>query len=71
VCKAVIDALLDGEPGRVVSYNTRFSGVVYPGETLRTRVWSSPGRLVLTSTVEERDSAVALSDTTITYVDAL
>jgi acyl dehydratase len=71
VGKAVVDALLDGDPSRVLSYSTRFSGVVYPGETLRTQVWSAPGRLVLTSTVDERAAAPALSDTTITYVDTL
>ena len=71
VCRAVVDSLLDGDPRRVVSYATRFSGVVYPGETLRTLVWSMPGRLVLTSTVDERGAAPALSDTTITYVDSL
>lgn len=71
VGKAVVDSLLDGDPARVVSYSTRFSGVVYPGETLRTQVWSFPGRFVLTTTVDERDAAPALSDTTITYVDGL
>jgi acyl dehydratase len=70
VCKAVVDSLLEGDPRRVVTYATRFSGVVYPGETLRTQVWSSPGKLVLTSTVDERGAAPALSDTTITYIDS-
>jgi len=71
VGKAVIDSLLGGDPSRVVSYTTRFSGVVYPGETLRTMVWSSPGKFLLTTTVDERGAAPALSDTTITYVDSL
>lgn len=70
VCKAVIDALLDGDPSRVAGYATRFAGVVYPGETLRTRVWRDaapgPARLVLTTTVVERDDAAALDDTVIT-----
>lgn len=71
VCKAVIDSLLGGDPSRVASYTTRFSGVVYPGETLRTMVWASTGKLVLTTTVDDRGAAPALSDTTITYVDSL
>jgi acyl dehydratase len=70
VGKAVIDALLGGDPGRLVSYTTRFAGVVYPGETLRTQVWSAPGRLVLTTTVDERGGAPALSDTAVTFTYA-
>jgi acyl dehydratase len=40
---------------------------VYPGETLRTRVWvESPGRFVLATSVVERDDAPALADTVLT-----
>jgi len=67
VCKAVIDTLLDGDPGRVLSYSTRFSGVVYPGETLRTSVWTESDRFILTTTVDERGIAPALSDTVLTF----
>jgi acyl dehydratase len=66
VCKAVVDAVLDGDPSRVVGYSTRFAGVVYPGETLRTRLWREGDRLVLVTTVIERDDAAALSDTVLT-----
>ncbi|CAL9587632.1 hypothetical protein SUDANB145_05158 [Streptomyces sp. enrichment culture] len=37
--KAVVDTLLDGDVTRVRDYRTRFAGVVYPGETLRMRMW--------------------------------
>jgi acyl dehydratase len=67
VCRAVIDALLSGDVGRVTGYATRFAGVVYPGETLRTRVWrEAPDRLVLAATVADRDDAPALADTVLT-----
>jgi acyl dehydratase len=49
VCKAVVDALLEADASRVLRYSARFSGVVFPGETLRTRVWRSHGRLILTT----------------------
>ncbi len=62
VCKAVIDSVLDGDVGRVCSYSTRFAGVVYPGETLRTSVWADGDTLTLTTTVDEREGAPALSD---------
>lgn len=64
VCRTVVDALLDGDVARVTGYATRFAGVVYPGETLRTRVWvEGPDRYVLTTSVVERDDAPALADT--------
>jgi acyl dehydratase len=66
VCKAVVDAMLGGDPSRVVDYSTRFAGVVYPGETLRTRVWRDGHRLVLLTSVVERDDAPAMSDTVLT-----
>jgi acyl dehydratase len=67
VCRAVVDALLDGDVGRVTGYAARFAGVVYPGETLRTRVWAeAPDRLVVTTTVADRDDAPALADTVLT-----
>jgi acyl dehydratase len=67
VCRAVVDALLDGDVGRVTGCSARFAGVVFPGETLRTRVWAeAPDRYVLTTSVVERDDAPALADTILT-----
>jgi len=65
VCKAVVDALLDGRADRVRGYAARFTGVVYPGETLRTRVWRDDDRFVLTTTAADRDAPV-LSDGVLT-----
>lgn len=61
VAKAVVDAELDGDASRVGGYGARFAGVVFPGETLRTSVWREAGRLLLATTVDERDGALALS----------
>lgn len=67
VCKAVVDELLDGDPTRVRDYAARFAGVVYPGETIRVRVWQQDGgRLLIAATVVERDEAPVLADTVIT-----
>jgi acyl dehydratase len=66
VGKAVVDALLDGDPSRVAEYSTRFTGVVFPGETLRSRIWRDGDQLVLATSVVERDDAPALGDTTLT-----
>jgi hypothetical protein len=53
-------------PERVAAYNARFAGIVFPGETLRTRIWREDGRLLLTATVADRDDAPALSDAILT-----
>ncbi|MGD3106208.1 MaoC/PaaZ C-terminal domain-containing protein [Streptomyces sp. YGL11-2] len=68
--KAVVDTVLGGDVGRVRSYTTRFAGVVFPGETLRVRVWRDapePGRLQVSVTAADRDDAPVLADTVIAY----
>jgi acyl dehydratase len=65
--KAVVDTLLDGDVTRVRSYATRFTGVVFPGETLRIRMWSGPGRVQVSVTAVERDDAPVLSDTIVEH----
>ncbi|WP_434588873.1 MaoC/PaaZ C-terminal domain-containing protein [Streptomyces sp. A5-4] len=65
--KAVVDTVLGGEVARVTSYSTRFAGVVYPGETLRVRMWRSPGRVQVSVTAVERDDAPVLADTTVVH----
>jgi acyl dehydratase len=66
VCKAVVDSMLGSDTSQVVRYSARFTGVVFPGETLRTRVWESGGRFILTTSVVERGDTPVLSDGVIT-----
>ncbi len=61
--KAVVDTLLDGDVTRVRAYRTRFAGVVFPGETLRVRMWTVEGGTQATVTAAERDDAPVLADT--------
>ncbi|MFJ4808101.1 MaoC/PaaZ C-terminal domain-containing protein [Streptomyces longwoodensis] len=63
--KAVVDTLLDGDVHRVRSYDTRFAGVVYPGETLRIRMWRRPtgDGVRVTVTAADRDDAAVLDGT--------
>ncbi|MEV8607594.1 MaoC/PaaZ C-terminal domain-containing protein [Amycolatopsis sp. NPDC051373] len=63
VAKALTDAFLDGDPTRIRSFGTKFAGVVFPGEPLRTRVWRESDRLLVTTTAPERDDTPVLSDT--------
>ena len=62
VCKALVDELLDGDVTKLRSFGVRFTGVVFPGETLRTAAWRDGDRFVVTTTVPGRDNAPALSD---------
>jgi acyl dehydratase len=58
VGKAVVDHALEGKPEMVASYRARFSGVVYPGETIRTSIWAEGGELVVEAASKERDVTV-------------
>ncbi len=59
VCKAAIDAVLGGDPARVRRYRARFSGVVFPGETVTTRIWQAEdGKFLLDAEVQERSATV-------------
>lgn len=66
VCKAATDAVLDGDASRVKGFRARFAGVVFPGETLRVRIWRDGDRLLITAAVVERDLAPALADVVFT-----
>ncbi|MFI9149302.1 MaoC/PaaZ C-terminal domain-containing protein [Streptomyces sp. NPDC053367] len=62
--KAVVDTLLGGDVTRVRSYATRFAGAVFPGETLRIRLWrTEPGTVRAAVSAVERDDAPVLADT--------
>ncbi len=58
VCKAVIDKALDGRPEQVASYRARFSGAVFPGETITTSIWVEDEEIVVEAKSKERDVAV-------------
>jgi acyl dehydratase len=65
--KAVVDTLLGGDVTRVRSYTTRFAGVVYPGETLRIRMWRQEGAVRVEVNALERDDAPVLADTVVQH----
>jgi acyl dehydratase len=53
VSKAVVESVLGGDPGLVSNFTARFTGHVFPGETLVTRIWSEgDGHIVSTQTLE-------------------
>jgi acyl dehydratase len=70
VLRTVTDELLAGDASRVGSFTAKFSGVVYPGETIRVQAWEGEEQIVVTATIashrEERDGAPVLSDCVLT-----
>ncbi len=57
VCKAVVDGVFEGDVTAVSRFGARFTGVVFPGETIVTRVWEEDG-LIIEARTAERDSMV-------------
>ncbi|MGH2727915.1 MAG: MaoC family dehydratase, partial [Actinomycetota bacterium] len=53
-CKAVVDDELGGDVTKVARYQVRFSGHVFPGETIVTSLWREDGKLLLQATTKER-----------------
>ena len=58
VCKAVVDAVLDGDVGRVGRYRARFAGVVFPGETIIVRIWRESDVVFVEALCKERGTPV-------------
>lgn len=58
VCKGVVDQLLDGDVAAVSGVDARFTGVVFPGETVVTRAWREPDRIIAEASTAERGKAV-------------
>ncbi|MET8164551.1 MaoC/PaaZ C-terminal domain-containing protein [Streptomyces sp. NPDC005329] len=65
--KAVVDTLLDGDVSRVRVYATRFAGVVFPGETLRIRMWRGEGAVRVAVSAVQRADAPVLADTLVEH----
>lgn len=66
VAKAVTDALLDSDATKVAGFTARFAGIVFPGETLRVRMWREGAEILASAVVPERDDAPALADVVLT-----
>jgi len=57
-CKAVVDTALEGDVTKVARYQVRFSGVVFPGETIETSMWKEGDKIVVRATAKERGTPV-------------
>ncbi len=56
--RALVKACCGGDPARLKSLQVRFSSPVFPGETIRTEVWSDGARVSFRARVVERDVVV-------------
>lgn len=65
VCKATVDTLLGGDVTAVARYAVRFTGVVFPGETVVTSMWREADRIILSATTRERGDKAVLSNAAI------
>jgi (3R)-3-hydroxyacyl-CoA dehydrogenase / 3a,7a,12a-trihydroxy-5b-cholest-24-enoyl-CoA hydratase / enoyl-CoA hydratase 2 len=61
--RQIVGRLCDNAPQRVKGVRARFSGSVYPGETLVTEMWKADHRILFQSKVRERDLVVVSSAT--------
>jgi acyl dehydratase len=61
VCKAVVDEVLGGETTQVGWFEARFTGHVFPGETLVTAIWDEGDQVHVETRTSGRDTVV-LSD---------
>lgn len=59
--RAIIRSCLAGDASQLVEFSARFSAPVYPGETLRTEMWQTNGRIQFRCVVVERE-VIALSN---------
>ena len=66
VCKTLVDELLAGDVARVSTFSTRFAGILFPGETLRVRVWRTDTGYAATATSANRADAPVLNETVLT-----
>lgn len=55
---AILKSCCAYDPTRLKSLGLRFSGPVYPGETLRTEIWTRPGKVQFRTRSVERDAIV-------------
>ncbi len=59
VGRAVLHACCGGDPARLKDFEVRFSGVVFPGETIVTEIWQeSSNRVIVQARTKERGEPV-------------
>jgi acyl dehydratase len=64
--RAVLQAYCGNDPARLKSFEVRFSGVVFPGETITTDMWEvERGKIVLTAKTERGEAVLTSAAATV------
>jgi acyl dehydratase len=67
VGRAVLETYCDDDPARFKAFEVRFSGVVYPGETIVTEMWkASASQIIVQARVRERPAEPVISAAAVT-----
>ncbi|MDR7103686.1 MaoC/PaaZ C-terminal domain-containing protein [Croceicoccus sp. BE223] len=65
-CRAVVEAFCDFDPGIVASHQARFSSPVFPGDTLRIKLWKEDDKTIsFEAQVPERGKTVIRNGLTV------
>jgi acyl dehydratase len=62
VCKQVVDTVLDGDVSTMRSYRGRFTGNVFPGETLQVQMWRADDVVTAVASTVERGDPVFVGE---------
>jgi acyl dehydratase len=66
VGRAVLSAFCDNDPARLTGLEVRFSGVVFPGDSIITEMWDEGGgRIVLQAKTQRGDAVISNAAATI------
>jgi acyl dehydratase len=57
-CRAVLRSMCNLDPARITEFDARFSGVMFPGETLRFELWKDGNVVSFRARCIERDSII-------------
>ncbi|WP_051236841.1 MaoC/PaaZ C-terminal domain-containing protein [Ottowia thiooxydans] len=57
-CFAIVSTVCQGDTAAIKQISARYTGVVYPGETLEVQIWNDGPNVRFRCRVEERDSVV-------------
>jgi acyl dehydratase len=63
--RAVLASYCDNDPARMKTFAVRFSGVVFPGETITTDMWKTDDHTVVFTARTERGEALSSAAATI------
>ncbi len=68
-CRALIDALVPGEPEKVRKLNCRFSKTLYPGTPITTQIWKTKTGRAVWRTINSENKEVVIDSGVFEYGD--